>query len=35
MCYTSQTAPLDAGDAAIVPPAMLDRHRRAWEVVLT
>ena len=34
-CYTSQTTPLDPGTAAIVPPAMLDRHRRTWEIVLT
>lgn len=34
-CYTSQTTALDPGGQAVVPPAMLDRHRRPWEVVLT
>jgi len=33
-CYTSQTTPF-AGDAPVVPAAMLDRHRRSWETVLT
>lgn len=34
-CYRTQTRPPDGGGATIVPPAMVERHRRAWEVVLT
>jgi hypothetical protein len=34
-CHTSQTTPVDPYDAAIVPPAMLERHRRTWGIVLT
>lgn len=33
--YTTQTAPLDPDQRPIVTPAMLERHRRPWEVVLT
>lgn len=34
-CYRTQTSRPAGGGATIVPPAMLGRHRRTWEVVLT